>query len=105
MAFPAIFKADFGRQSIRPGMADTARFWPNQPGLERIEADSARIESHRHESSHVGANPRKKKKRRHGRTHGQSRRTPRPASDMGAAPLVLHPCFLGNNSHWLRLRI
>ena len=61
MAFPAIFKADFGRQSIRPGMADTARFWPNQPGLERIEADSARIESHRHESSHVGANPRKKK--------------------------------------------
>ena len=50
-AFPAIFKADFGRfrrvsacsdrfpacfgrigrRPIRPDMADTARFWPNQP--------------------------------------------------------------------------
>ena len=45
-------------------MADTARFWPNQPDLARIEADSARIEPHRRESSRVGANPRKKKKKK-----------------------------------------
>ena len=59
--FPAIFKANFGRfwrisayfshfsacfgrigsRPIRPDMADTARFWPNQPGSARIEADLA----------------------------------------------------------------
>ena len=65
--FPAIFKADFGRfwhisacfgrfpacfgrigsigrQPIHADtvdMADTARFWPNQPDSARIEADSA----------------------------------------------------------------
>ena len=59
--FPAIFKADFGRfrhisacfgrfsacfscigrQPIRPDMADTARFWPNQPDSAQIEAVSA----------------------------------------------------------------
>ena len=32
-----------GRRPIRPDMADTARFWPNQSGSTRIEADSARI--------------------------------------------------------------
>ena len=81
-------------------MADTARFWPNQPGSAQIEADLARIEPHRRESSRVGANPRKKKKknldadRRAGNRVG--RRVPRRAtSDAGAAPLVLHPCFLG----------
>ena len=76
-AFPAIFKADFGRfrrvsayfgrigrRPIRPDMANTARFWPNQPGSTWIEADSARIEPHRRESSRVGANPRKKKKKK-----------------------------------------
>ena len=62
-ALIAIFKADFGRfwpvpavfrpisavsavgricrQLILPNMADTARFWPNQPDSARIEADSA----------------------------------------------------------------
>ena len=90
-AFPAIFKADFGRfwrvsavfRPYRPP-ADTARFWLNQPGLARIEADSARIELHRRESSRVGANPRKKKKKKkriRGPTRGQPRRTSRPASD------------------------
>ena len=61
--FPAIFKANFGRfrrvsacfgcigrRPIRPDMADTARFWPNQPGSARIEADSAQIELRWHES-------------------------------------------------------
>ena len=62
--FPACsgrFSAYFGRRPIRPDMADTARFWPNQPDSAQIEADSARIEPHRRESSRVGANPRKKK--------------------------------------------
>ena len=92
--FPACsgrFSAYFGRigcRPIRPDMADTARFWPNQPDSARIEADSARIEPSRHESE-------KKKKRRRGPTCGQPRRTPRPASDAGAAPLVPRPCFLG----------
>ena len=89
------FPACFGRRPIRPDMADTARFWPNQPGSARIKADSARIEPHRRESSRAGANPRKKKKRRRGPTRRQSHLTPRPASDAGAAPLVPRPCFLG----------
>ena len=115
--FTAILKADFGRSGLfRPvsglfrqyrlpadmsDMADTARFWPNQPDSARIEADSARIEPHRRESSRVGANPIKKKKkknpdavRRVGNRVG--RRVPRrAASDAGAAPLVPRPCFLG----------
>ena len=55
------FPACFGRIG-RPDMADKARFWPNQSGSTRIEADSARIKPHRRESSRVSANPRKKKK-------------------------------------------
>ena len=80
--FPAILKADFGlfrpfsglyRQYRPPAdMADTARFWPNQPDSARIEADSAQIEPHRRESE--------KKKPRRSPTRGQPRRTPRPAS-------------------------
>ena len=105
--FPACsgrFSAYFGRigrRSIRPDMADTARFWPNQPDSARIEADSARIEPHRRESSRVGANPRKKKKiadavRRAGNRVG--RRVPRrAASDAGAAPLVPRLCFLSHH--------
>ena len=61
------FPASFGRigcRPIRPDMANTARFWPNQPGSARIEANSVRIEPHWHESSRVGANPRKKKKKK-----------------------------------------
>ena len=106
-ALTAIFKADFGRfrpflacsgrigrRPIRPDMADTARFWPNQPdssanrsrfGTNR--AASARIELSRRESE--------KKKPRRGPTRRQPRRTPRrAASDAGAAPLVPRPCFL-----------
>ena len=71
-------------------MADTARFWPNQPDSARIEADSARIEPHRRESSRVGSNPRKKKKKKT-QTRSDARAT---ASDAGAAPLVPRPCFL-----------
>ena len=83
-------------------MADTARFWPNQPDSVRIEADSARIEPHRRESSRVGANPRKKKKKKNPdavRRAGNrvERRVPcRATSDAGAAPLVPRPCILGN---------
>ena len=95
--FPACF-GRIGRRPIRPDMADKARFWPNQPGSTRIEADSARIKPHRRESSRVSANPRKKKNadavRRAGNRVGH--RIPRRAtSDAGAAPLVQRPCFLG----------
>ena len=99
--FPAYF-GRIGRRPIRLDMADTARFWPNQPNSARIEADSARIEPHRRESSRVGANPRKKKKnadavRRAGNRVG--RRVPRrAASDAGATPLVPRPCFLADES-------
>ena len=108
-AFSAIFKADFGRfrcvsacfgrflacfgrRPIWPDMADTARFWPNQPGSTWIKADSARIEPHRRESSQVGANPRKKKKKT--QTRSDVRAT---ALDAGAAPLVPRLCFLGHH--------
>ena len=87
MAFSAIFKANFGLfrlilacfgrigyPSIRPNMADTARFWPNQPGSARIEADLARIEPSRRESE------KKNKKTQRGPMRGQPRWTPHPAS-------------------------
>ena len=77
--FSACFSC-IGRQPIRPDMADTARFWPNQPDSAQIEADSAWIEPHRCELSRVGANPRKKKKSRCGLTRGQPHRTPRLVS-------------------------
>ena len=122
-ALTAIFKADFGRfrpfsayfgrigrRPIRPDMADTARFWPNQIDSAQIEADSTRIEPHWRESSRIGANraesarirEKKKKKnadavRRAGNRVG--RRVPRrAASDAGAAPLVPRPCFLADES-------
>uniref|UniRef100_A0A7N2MK81 Reverse transcriptase zinc-binding domain-containing protein n=1 Tax=Quercus lobata TaxID=97700 RepID=A0A7N2MK81_QUELO len=79
-AYPASFKANFGlfqlfpanfdrigrigRRPIRPDMANTARFRPNQPDSTQIEADSARIKPRRRESSRVGANLRKKKKKK-----------------------------------------
>ena len=126
--FTVILKADFGRfrpvsadfrpvsavsevsaagryvpiWPIRPDMADTARFWPNQPDSALIEADSARIEPHRRESSRVGANPRKKKKKknadvvRHAGNRIGRHVSRRAASDAGAAPLVPRPCFLAN---------
>ena len=72
-------------------MADTARFWPNQPDSARIEADSARIEPHRRESEKKKKNP--DAVRRAG--NRVERRVPRrTASDVGAAPLVPRPCFL-----------
>ena len=103
--FPACFgrfPACIGRRPIRPDMADmadTARFWTNQPNSARIEADSARIEPHRRESSRVGRiREKKKKKRRRGATRGQPRQMPRPASDAGTTPLVPRPCFLDGDS-------
>ena len=112
-AFPAIFKADFGlfrhvsavsglfrsigRRPIRPNMADTAQFWPNQPGSVQIKADLTRIESRWHESSRVNVNPRKKKNANADRRAGNHigcRILCWAASDTGAAPLVLRPCFL-----------
>ena len=64
-AIPAKFKADFGLFRLP---VETARFWPNQPGLVRIEAESARIEPSRHESQ-------KKKSSNAAPTCGQPRRT------------------------------
>ena len=50
------------RRPIWPDMADTARFWPNQPGSVRIEADWTRIKLSRRESK----KKKKKKKLRRG---------------------------------------
>ena len=87
LAFLARFKADFGhigrigRRLLRLDMADTAGFWPNQLGLVRIEADSARIEPRRCGLCLVGVNPRKKKKNSDvAPMCGQPRRTPCPVS-------------------------
>ena len=80
------FLACFGRIDcwpIRPDMADTARFWPNQSGLARIEADSAQIELCRREFE--------EKKNTQTRTDAWA-----TALDAGAAPLVPRPCFLDN---------
>ena len=61
-AFPAIFKADFGIFWLFPAcFGRIGRFWPNQPSLARIEADSAWIEPRRRESE-------KKKKKTQTRT-------------------------------------
>ena len=101
-AFLAIFKADFGIfrlfpacsgrigcRPIRPDMTDmapilaeSAQFGTNQSQFGANRAKSVRIRE------------KKKKNRRRGRTRGQPCRTPRPASDVGAAPLVPRPCFL-----------
>ena len=86
--FPA-YISRIGCRPIRPNMA---RFWPNQPGLARIEADSAQIELHRRESSRVSANPRKKKMQ----TQTDARAT---VSYAGAAPELPRPCFLGFNTN------
>ena len=80
-------------------MADTARFWPNQLGSARIEADLARIEPSRRESE------KKKKKHRGDRRAGNrvGRRIPRRAVlDAGAAPLLPRPCFLNKLFHYLK---
>ena len=62
-------------------MADTARFWPNQPGSARIEVDSTQIEadSMRIKPRQCESEEKKKKKKSSDAapTHGQPRRTPR----------------------------
>ena len=106
-AIPAIFKADFGlfrpfptcfghigRRLVRLDMADTAQFWPNQPG-------SARIKPYWRESSQVGTNPRKKKKKKKRRrrpTRGQLHRTQvrHPPSRIRAFYL-LNPYYIKSN--------
>ena len=106
--FPTEFKADFGlfwpfpacfgrigHWSIRTDMADTARFWPNQPDSERIEADSTQIEPRQRESSRVGPNLRKKKKKKKLRRSTDARAT---TLEAGAAPSQPRPCFLGCNA-------
>ena len=89
-----------GQRPIQPNMADTAQFWLNQPGSAQIKADLTRIESRQRESSRVNANPRKKKKKKNADAdqragnHVGCRILRWAASDTGAAPLVLRPCFL-----------
>ena len=87
--FPACF-GRIGRRPIQPDMANTARFWPNQPGSARIEADSARIEPHRRESSRVGANPRKKKKNADADRHAGNR-VGHGCGTSGAASVLSRP--------------
>ena len=91
-AFPAIFKADFGRfrpisaisaaDKSRYGrygsiLAESARFGANQSRFGTNRAASARIEPSWRESE---KKKKKKKKTRRGPTRGQLHRTPRPAS-------------------------
>ena len=123
-ALTAIFKADFGRfrpffglfRPYRPPadttrygrygpiLAESAQFSANRSRFGTNRAASARIEPHRRESSRVGANLRKKKKKKNVdavRRAGNrvERRVPRrAASDVGAAPLVPRPCFLADES-------
>ena len=108
-ALTAIFKADFGRfrpvpavfrpisavsavSRYDPILAESARFDANRSRFGTNRAASARIEPSRRESE-----KKKKKKRRRGPKRGQPRRTPRPASDASAAPLVPCPCFLATD--------
>ena len=78
------FSACFGR--FRPVLAVSAGgrydlIWPIRPDFGRISPVRCESKLIRHESSRVGANPRKKKKkRRRGPTRRQPHRTPRPAS-------------------------
>ena len=85
-AFPAIFKADFGRFRRVSAISAAGRYdpiWPDFGRISRVRRESKPI---RHESSRIGANWAEsariweKKKRRCGPTRGQPRRTPRPAS-------------------------
>ena len=85
-----------GRRPIRPDMADVARFSWNQLGSARIEADSARIEPHRCETSRVGANPRKKKKKTQTRcdTRAIASRVGRGYDTSGAASVLSRRGFI-----------
>ena len=96
-AFPAIFKADFGRfrrvSAVFRRVSAVGRYdpiWPIRPDFGRINPVQRESKLIRHESSRIGANRaesariRKKKKKK-------------TASDAGAAPLVPRPCFLGHH--------
>ena len=112
-AFPAIFKADFGRfrhvsAVFRPISAVSAagRYDPIQPDFVRISPVRRESKPIRHESSRIGANRaesarirnKKKKNRRHGPMRKQWRYA---ASDAGATPLVPRPCFLAHIFKWI----
>ena len=78
-AFPAIFKADFGRfrpvsaaGRYGPILAESTRFGVNRSGFGTNRAESARNREKKKKK--------KKKHRRRGPTPRQPRRTPRPAS-------------------------
>ena len=102
------FPACFGR--FQPVSAVSAAglydpIWPIRPDFGRIRSVWRESKPIRHESSCIGVNraelawirEKKKKKRRRGPMRGQPRRTPCPALDAGAAPLVLRSCFLVHN--------
>ena len=83
---PAWFKADFGRFSRQPKQLDsanTAWFWPNQPGSAQIEAKLAQIEPSQRKSM-------KKKKLRRGTDvqAAASDATPRIGLQWGTLPIV-----------------
>ena len=84
------------RRPIRFDMADMTWFWPNQPGLARIEADSAWIEPRRHKSSWVGANPREKKKKTQTRHWRAGNHVERGCGTLPVASMLSRvPCFQG----------
>ena len=82
-AFPAIFKANFGRFRQVSAISPAGRYdpiWPIRPDFGRISPVRRESKPIWHELSRVSANPRKKKKRRCGPTRGQPRRMPCPTS-------------------------
>ena len=87
-AFPAIFKADFGRFRRVLAVSAAGRYdpiWPIRPNFGRISPVRRELKPIRHESSRIGANRaesariREKKKRKRSPTRGQPCRTPHPA--------------------------
>ena len=90
-AFPAIFKANFGRFRQVSAISPAGRYdpiWPIRPDFGRISLVRRKSKPIWHELSRIGANRaesvrirgKKKKKRRCGPTRGQPRRTPCPTS-------------------------
>ena len=106
--FPAVFRPI----SAVSAVSATGRYdsiWPIRPDFGRISPIRRESKPIRHESSRIGANRaesariREKKKKIADAVRRAGNRIRRcvprrAASDAGAAPLVLHPCFLADES-------
>ena len=102
--FPTRFKADFGL--FRPfqlpaDMTQYGRYGPILAESARFGVNQCESKPNWRESSQVGTNPRGKKKKSSNAAliRKQPCWTPRPVSDLGAAPSQPHPCFLVCQRH------